>query len=47
MKVHTDFTSGKHELVFDDGNRIALTKQETIEFEQWLDDKIKQHKNRS
>jgi len=35
MDVHTDFTSGKHTLVFKDGKRIALTKAESIEFEQW------------
>jgi len=35
MDVHTDFTSGKHTLVFKDGKQIALTKAESVEFEQW------------
>ncbi len=46
MEVHTDFTSGKHTLVFDNGKRVDLTKQESIEFEQWHKAKLAKNKNR-
>jgi len=39
MEVHTDFTSGKHTLVFAEGKRVALTKQESVELEEWYEAK--------
>ena len=44
MTVHTDFTSGKHTLIFSDGNEIELTKQESIEFEKWYESKSSERK---
>lgn len=39
MVVHTDFTSKKHTLCFDDDQRIELTKQQSREFEKWFEKK--------
>lgn len=33
MKIERDFTSGKVTLSFENGNRIALTAEETREFD--------------
>ena len=44
MEVHTDFTSGKHTLVFEEGNRFDLTKQESIEFDKWHEAKLAENK---
>jgi len=43
MEVHTDFTSGKHTLVFAEGKRVALTKQESVEFEKWFEAKAERN----
>lgn len=43
MEVHTDFTSGQHTLVFDNGKTIDLSKDESNEFEQWLKKKAAQN----
>ena len=40
MKVHTDFTSGRHTLVFEN-QRISLNKSESRELDRWLEQKIK------
>ncbi len=39
MKVNTEFMSGKHTLVFDDGREVVLTASESAEFELWFQDK--------
>jgi len=44
MKVHTDFTTKKHTLVFETGlnsRRIELNKSESREFELWYEQKKK------
>lgn len=42
MQVYTDFTSGKHTLVFANGRRVELTKEESKEFEKWFEEKKKE-----
>ena len=37
MLVHTHAVSGEHALVFDNGKKVELTKQESIEFQNWFD----------
>ena len=44
MEVHTDFTSGAHTLVFDEGKQVKLSKQESIEFEKWFKAKEQERK---
>lgn len=39
MKVHTDFTSNRHTLVFEN-RRINLDKSESRELNLWLEQKI-------
>lgn len=33
MQIERDFTSGKVTLAFENGKRLALTKEETVEFD--------------
>lgn len=33
MLIERDFTSGRVTLAFENGNRVALTKEETAEFD--------------
>ncbi len=42
MKVHTDFTHGNHTLVFANGKEVELSKEESLEFEKWFEDKKKE-----
>lgn len=34
MQIERDFTSGKITLAFENGNRIKLTKEDTLEFDE-------------
>ncbi len=38
MLIERDFTSGKVTLSFENGNRIALTKEETREFDKRMNE---------